>query len=253
MADEPNAVVTDGEVAAEANPNAEADGTQAGEAKPVNWEKRYSDSSNEARKLFQEKTELESRLRTLEQTRSLTEQQTQAQAKSFVPRDQFKRYWVEKGMTEDAADAFYERDSSDFQQKQFLSEQVQALSNRLKFKEQQDQLLATESNPDIKKATEFWNDNPAMSALPVSDQLTHYRKAMAKIGGTASGRDLSAVKAAAGGSVGGGGSRAASSTSDEDAAAQAVGIPNGRAMKELNQTVRTSADYAAWQKKWKVS
>lgn len=256
MADDPNAVVTGGEgqVADPANPVAEgneAEGQQT-EQKPVNWEKRYADSSNEARRLFQEKTELEARLKSLEQTRSLTEQQQQAQAKSFVPREQFVRYWVENGeMTEKAAGLLYERDLADWQSKQFLTETLQAINNRMKFKEEADARLSIERDPEIKTATEFWKDNAAMSALPVGEQLAEYRKVTAKLGatGTTQRRDLTAVKQAAGGSVGGGAGRAPAATAEEDNAARAAGFKNAQAMREMN-ACRTQADYDAWNAKY---
>lgn len=239
--------------------NTEAQGTQgdeggAAEPKPINWEKRYADSSAEAKRLYEENVRLKAEQDAAAKARSLTEQQQQAQQAQFPARSQFVQFWTEKGWTEDAANARYDVELAQHNQVQFLHQSLQALGNRLKFKEAEIDQIATESNPDAAKAVEFWKDNPVMAALPVADQLKQYRSALTKMGVTPERvtRDLTEKKRGASSPVGGGGGSPSAATSEQDDLARSLGYPSAKAQEEYVKTVRTVADHNAFCKKWKV-
>jgi hypothetical protein len=217
---------------------------------------RYQESTEEGKRRAAQVEELNTRLKSLEQARSLTDQERQQQqANQFPTREQYADYWVAKGMTQEAAAARYDIDAAQFQREQFLAQQIQALGNRMKFREELDAQLQAETNPDVKAAVDFWKDNAVMAALPIPEQLKAHKATLEKLGVTGARdtrRQLDDVKrAATGAGVGGGRGAAPAATAEEDSQAKSLGFPSAKAMAEFSKCT-TPAEARAWETKWKT-
>lgn len=259
MADDPNAVVTGGEgqVADPANPVAEGQeaGTVSAEAQAkIDWEKRYADSSKEAKRLYEENVRLKAEQDALAKVRSLNEQDRQAQQQQFVPRDQFVEFWTAKGATPEWAQARYDIEHEQFKREVFRDQQIQALANRQKFREELDEQIQEQTNPMAQAANAFWKNNAVMMALPLPDRIKYHKDALERMGldgERSTRRDLTAVKQAAGGPTGGRSGGTASATAEEDAQAKTLGFPSARAMADFSKCT-TAAEARAWEQKWKT-
>lgn len=184
---------------------------------------------------------------------SLTNQQHQGQQQEGFPsRDQYVKYWTEQGeKTEKEAGAEYEREKVQWQRDQIRDQAVIALTKKLQFESEERERGLSTLNPKAKEAEEFWAEVPAMSALPISDQIEQMDKIRAKAGiAPRVTKDLSEMKGSIGSSVGGAAKTVVTATSEQDSLARKYGFPSYAAQVEMNKC-NTPADFKAWDLKWK--
>lgn len=225
--------------------------SQDGEAGNVDWQKRYSDSSREAKKLYEEKVRIEAEAKVLrEQLGSLKNETSQQRPAEFPSKVQAIKSLVEHhGFDEKQAEVFYDRDRANWEQSQELIRQNQAMQNMIKFMRSENEQGWINNDPVAKEASEFCKNFPELASLPIHQQRDRYLKIQELRGVKVSGRDTTAAKMAAGGTVGGGarGSSTSSSASEEMAKSLGGGWTS-KAYDEFSN-VKTDADFQAWQKR----
>lgn len=219
------------------------------------YRKRYEDSSREAKRLYEEKVQLQARLEAIERERSLKAQSEQQareqQATQFVPEELFVKQWIDKGLPEDAARLLYQDRRYLHEQMMGSSFQIQALQNKIKFQELNSSRIAIQNNPEAKAAAEFCKQYPELASLPLADQVDRYHSFQEKMGIKSNQRDLSSIKSAAGGAPGGmgGGAMNPSVNAANEESAKKLGFPSAKAMAEFDK-VTTDSDMAQFMKKY---
>lgn len=217
----------------------------------VNWEKRYSDSSAEAKRLFEGKAKAEAELAALKSS-SLKSDTEGSQVPQFPSEVQVVNHLVNNfEFTEKQAKFMHDRDKAFFEQQNQLIVQNKALANLVRYKTDQFEKGFSSLDPLAKEAAEFFNDVPEINALSATEKTDRYRKIMEKKGMKISGRDTSAAKSAAGGSVGGSsGLLQGSGSSQNETIAKSLGWST-KAFEEY-ANVSTETDHKAWAKRHNI-
>lgn len=213
-------------------------------------QKRYSDSSREAKKLFEEKTRFEAEAKALrDQLSSLKNETAQTRPLEFPSKAIAVKSLVEQyEFSEKQAEIMYERDRATWEQNQELARRNDGLVNILRHMKEQNDKGIINMDPVSKEADEFCRDIPELNALPIQEKRARYLAIQEKKGVKVSGRDTTAAKLAAGGTVGGGARGSSSSSQGNDEIAKSLGW-SGKALEDF-ATVKTDADMAIWQKKY---
>lgn len=213
-------------------------------------EEQYSASSREGHRLAEElKQERDARLRLEGSLKSQTQVRDQQQ---FPARDAYVKARVEMGQDERLAGLQWEESKINYDNQLFLSNQLKATQNMLRFQTETNERTFSQTNPDAQRAKEFFKDIPELAALPVGDQIQRHKEILAKTGVKLEGRDTTALKMAASGGGTSSGSRGVDSpTADLDAQARAGGIFScHKEMIEASQC-KTQHDYNEHAKRWK--
>lgn len=226
-----------------------------GEVGSVDWQKRYSDSSREAKRLFEEKTKFEAENKVLReqlQGSSLKKENNEARSFEMPPRDQVVKNLMEsKGLSQEQADLWYDRDTAVFARMENQEKQIQALANLLRFQRDQTEKNVYATDTLAQKANEYFKGVPELEALPAAEKRERYKLLMERKT-EIQGRDTTAAKIQAGGSVGGAGaSRASNSVFADDSLAKSLGMPSAKALEEFS-SVKTEIDLRNWKKKFNV-
>ena len=213
-------------------------------------EERYSYSSAEGKRLYEENKKLQERLTTLEKGKDSSSLTTQNQSLPDV--NTIMRYKMEQvGMDEKAARHQAEIEVGMMSQMRALQVQNQALANQMRFQNEQNSRLAVESNPIFKEAEQFFADIPEMAGVSPADKVERLRAFKAKMNPQASGRDTSAIKGAAGSTVGDGTASQPTAATQNEQIAKDSGFGNFKQMEDF-AGVKTDADYKAYKQRWKL-
>lgn len=252
--------VTGAEVQPEATTGAtegQNEGTQGESAelatKYAVLEERYKHSSEEGVRLHQRVKELEAADKARASSLTTQPHQKLEQGATFPSRTEYIKHWTENGeKTDKEAAAEYEREFHYWQKDQIRDQQLEALAKRLNFESVERDRGLSSLHPKAKEAQEFWADNPAMSALPISEQIEHFDSVHKKLNAPLKvKRDLSEVQNATGSTVGGAGKMAPAGNGELDAKARVAGFPSHQAQLDMNKCL-TQQDYSAWKLKYKV-
>lgn len=236
-------------------------GTEAAEAitspaeqpvEKIDYQKRYSDSSAEAKRLHEENIAVKAKAEQLEKQLA-SKNSPQPQEFQFPSEDMYVKDLIENhDKTEKEARWEYRRDSYQFQTQKNLIAQNQALANALKFKDQQTERGMVELNPSAKEAVDFCDQIPELSALPLSEKIQRYNKLRPQLVPRSNGRDLSSVKASASAGMGSGSVAGDGATSSQnDADAKAAGFPSHEAMLSASRA-KTADEFAVVKKKYNL-
>jgi len=216
-----------------------------------NLDKRYKDSSTEAKRLYEENVKLQARLEALEKNQSSLKAESEA-APAFPSEEEYVRYWTNQDKTEKEARAEYRREMADYQFRNQVIEGQRALQNLLRLEIEQRNRGFVELNPVAKEAEEFFKENlPELSSLPIGDKIERYKNLKPKLVPKSDGKDLTAIKSAAGGSVGGAATTPQTQNSGMDEFAIKSGFKSYKQMIEASKC-STQADYAAYKKRWGI-
>jgi hypothetical protein len=218
----------------------------------IDYQKRYSDSSAEAKRLHEENIAVKAKAEALEKQLA-TKSEPKAQEFQFPSKSEYVRNLVENhDKTEKEAAWEYDKDLYNFNTTRNLIAQNQALSNAIRFKDQQNDRGLVELNPSAKEAMEFCKQFPEFDALPLSEKIQRYNTLKPLLVPKGNGRDLSSVKAGASAGVGSGSGRGEGvDNSQNDADARAAGFPSHEAMMATSRA-KTAEEFAAVKKKYNL-
>lgn len=210
-------------------------------------EKRYADSSREAKKLYEEKVKAQAELEALRQHGSL---KTDSNVNT-LNRDAIVQSLIEKhGFDEKLANVWAEDKIALANELQAQRQYTQTIVNFMKNQQATMNQGLINLDPVAKQADEFCQGLPGTENMSVPEKVNLYKTITEKMGQKVQGRDLSEVKRGASGSVGGAApaSRGQAVTDVDAIAAKQMGWPV-QAYKDY-QDVHDEDQHAAWTKKW---
>lgn len=207
-------------------------------------EKRYSDSSREAKRLYEENAKMKAQMEAAQANSSLK------QADGLPDKNQLAQGLVERfGVDERLAQFLAEDKLAVANELRSIKEYNNTIVNFVKYNQQQMNSGLISLDPVAQKADEFCKGIPELEALPIPEKINRYKALMEKSGQTITGRDLSDVKRSMGGVTGGTSVPRNNPVSDADIeGAKALGMPLA-AYKEY-KTVQSVEDNAAFMRKW---
>lgn len=227
------------------------EGAQA-EAPKIDWEKRYSDSSSEAKKLHEEKIKAETKAEMLEKALQEKEQAKNQNSYQLPDKNTYAKNLVDSA-DKSEKEAIWEADRDLYFHNTFRNQQaqIQALANAVKFKDQQTERGMVELNPIAKEAVEFCDQVPELAALPLSEKIARFNKFKPLLVPKSGGLDLSSVKQGASAGMGSGKARGEIETSSLDSSAQEIGFPSHEAMIAVGKC-QSNEEYAKVKAKYKL-